>query len=104
MSDPDQTPTAPLRVTLRDLRTARYCRAGVRPWFRRHGLDWQGFLDIGIDAAVLRATGDTLVEPVIAAAEARACREMQDAQEMHGQDVHSVEMHIRQKETTDGRA
>ena len=76
------------RVTLRDLRTARYCRAGVRPWFRRHGLDWQGFLDAGIDAAVLRATGDALVAPVIAAAEAR------EAQEMH----------IRQTETSDGRA
>ena len=104
MSDPDQTPTAPLRVTLRDLRTARYCCAGVRPWFRRHGLDWQAFLDAGIDAAVLRATGDALVAPVIAAAEARACREMQDAQDMHGQDAHSVEMHFRQKETSDGRA
>ncbi|NGQ93403.1 hypothetical protein G5V65_21195 [Rhodobacter sp. HX-7-19] len=60
------------RVTIHDLRAARYCLAGVRPWFRRHGLDWQSFLDGGIEAETLRATGDALVEPVILQAEARA--------------------------------
>jgi hypothetical protein len=59
-------------VTIQDLRAARYCLAGVRPWFRRHGLDWQAFLDHGIEVDRLRATGDALVEPVIAAAERRA--------------------------------
>ena len=56
------------RVMIQDLRAARYCLAGVRPWFRRHGLSWQDFLDHGIEAERLRATGDALVEPVIAAA------------------------------------
>lgn len=60
------------RVKIQDLRAARYCLAGVRPWFRRHGLDWQAFLDSGIDVETLRATGDALVEPVILQAEARA--------------------------------
>ncbi|SDX82767.1 hypothetical protein [Roseicitreum antarcticum] len=59
------------RVTLQDLRAARYCRAGVRPWFQRHGFDWQDFLTNGIDADRLRATGDALVEPVIREAETR---------------------------------
>ena len=59
------------RVTIKDLRDARYCLAGVRPWFRRHGLDWQTFLNSGIDADRLRATGDALVEPVITIAEQR---------------------------------
>lgn len=59
------------RVTIQDLRAARYCLAGVRPWFRRHGLDWQAFLDGGIEAETLRATGDALVEPVIRQAEVR---------------------------------
>ncbi len=59
------------RVTIQDLRAARYCLAGVRPWFRRHGLDWQAFLDGGIDVETLRATGDALVEPVIRQAEVR---------------------------------
>jgi hypothetical protein len=63
-----------LRITVQDIRTARYCLAGVRPWFRRHGLDWQDFLARGIDAATLRATGDALVEPVIRAAEDREAR------------------------------
>lgn len=60
------------RATIQDLRAARYCLAGVRPWFRRHGLDWQAFLEGGIEAEILRATGDALVEPVILQAEARA--------------------------------
>ncbi|PJF07756.1 hypothetical protein [Pseudorhodobacter sp. MZDSW-24AT] len=59
------------RVTIQDLRAARYCLAGVRPWFRRHGLDWQEFLDGGIEAEALRASGDALVEPVILQAEVR---------------------------------
>ena len=63
------------RVTIQDLRAARYCLAGVRPWFRRHGLDWKAFLDGGIDVETLRATGDALVEPVIRQAEAREVAE-----------------------------
>lgn len=59
------------RVTIQDLRDARYCLAGVRPWFRRHGLDWQDFLARGIEADRLRATEDALVEPVIRIAETR---------------------------------
>lgn len=68
------------RVTIQDLRAARYCLAGVRPWFRRHGLDWQAFLDSGIEADTLRATGDALVEPVIRQAEVReaSAREAND--------------------------
>lgn len=62
------------RVTVQDIRSARYCLAGVRPWFRRHGLCWQDFLARGIDAATLRTTGDALVDPVIRAAEEREAR------------------------------
>ena len=63
------------RVTIQDLRAARYCLAGVRPWFRRHGLDWQDFLAHGIEADRLRTTGDALVEPVIRIAEMREGRD-----------------------------
>jgi len=59
------------RVTIQDVRAARYCLAGVRPWFVRHGLNWQAFLDAGVEAEQLRATGDALVDPVINAAIAR---------------------------------
>ena len=63
------------RVTIQDLRDARYCLAGVRPWFRRHGLDWQDFLAHDIEADRLRTTGDALVEPVIRIAEMREGRD-----------------------------
>ncbi len=65
------TSEVPLIVTAADLRAARYCFAGVRPWFARHGLDWQAFIEQGISADRLRATGDALIEPVIQAAELR---------------------------------
>ena len=81
------------RVTVRDVRTARYCLAGVRPWFRRHGLDWQGFLDAGIDAEVLRSIGDGLVGPVIRAAEEREAAEAE-----------ATDTKVAEKETPDGRA
>ena len=72
MQNPSSTlPAAPLIVTAADLRAARYCFAGVRPWFARHGLDWQAFIEQGISADILRATGDALIEPVIRAAELR---------------------------------
>ncbi|WP_323037722.1 hypothetical protein [Pararhodobacter sp.] len=71
MTDPDQTAPEPLVVTIQDLRAARYCLAGVRPWFQRHGLNWQDFLSHGIDAERLRATGDALVDPVIQVAKIR---------------------------------
>ena len=71
MTDPDQPSAVSLRVTIQDLRTARYCLAGVRPWFQRHGFDWQDFLDHGIEVSRLHATGDALIEPVIREAETR---------------------------------
>tara|TARA_R110002073_G_scaffold11117_18_gene51399 strand:+ start:18672 stop:18935 length:264 start_codon:yes stop_codon:yes gene_type:complete len=74
VTDPDQTAPKLLRATIQDLRAARYCLAGVRPWFQRHGFNWQDFLSHGIDAERLRATGDALVEPVIQVAEMRQAR------------------------------
>lgn len=80
MCSENSAPSA-LRVTIQDLRAARYCLAGVRPWFRRHGLCWQDFLAHGIDAATLRATGDALVEPVIRVAATRAAADAVVAEE-----------------------
>jgi hypothetical protein len=59
------------RVTIQDLRASRLCFQGARPWFARHGFDWQTFLRDGLDAEVLAATGDALALRVIAVAEAR---------------------------------
>jgi len=71
VTDTDQTSSVSLRVTIQDLRTARYCLAGVRPWFQRHGFDWQDFLDHGIEVSRLHTTGDALIEPVIQEAKTR---------------------------------
>ena len=63
-----------LIVTVEDLRASKLCFQGARPWFRRHGLDWQAFLAEGLSADVLAATGDALALRVIAVAEKRAAR------------------------------
>jgi hypothetical protein len=59
------------RVYPRDLRAARICFGGARPWFRRHGLDWQTFVANGIAAERLEATGDALAFRVTAEARMR---------------------------------
>ena len=87
MSEPTPSAQDSLRVTLQDVRSARYCLAGVRPWFRRHGLSWSEFLTHGIEAKRLRATGDALIDPVIRAAgdrEARVPREVRETCEVGG--------------------
>ena len=63
-----------LIVRAEDIRAARLCFQGARPWFRRHALDWQAFLAEGLPAEVLAATGDALALRVIAEAEKRAAR------------------------------
>jgi len=63
-----------LIVRAEDIRAARLCFQGARPWFRRHGLDWQAFLAEGLPAEMLAATGDALALRVIAEAEKRVAR------------------------------
>ena len=68
-----------LIVRAEDIRAARLCFQGARPWFRRHGLNWQAFLAEGLPAEVLAATGDALALRVIAEAEKRAARSEAEA-------------------------
>lgn len=58
-------------VTTQDLRAARICFGGARPWFRRHGLDWQDFVANGVPAERLEETGDALALRVVAEARKR---------------------------------
>lgn len=37
-----------------------YCAAGSRQWFAAHGLSWADFVNRGISASQLEATGDPL--------------------------------------------
>lgn len=66
--------TTALTVFASDIRAARICFQGARPWFQRHGLSWQDFLANGIDADLLEASGDALALRVTNAARARATR------------------------------
>lgn len=60
-----------VRVTMRDVRACRLCRRGTREFFLRHGFDWQDFLDNGIEASRLEATGDAMALRVAEAARGR---------------------------------
>lgn len=68
-------------VTVQDLRAAKLCFQGSRPWLARHGFSWQEFLADGIDAELLEATGDALALRVVAEARARMAREAHAARE-----------------------
>lgn len=59
-------------VTVHHFRQARYCMKGSRTWFRRHGIDWNGFLINGVPASVLLATGDAMAEKPVAFAREEA--------------------------------
>ena len=75
-SGPDAlTPDPAILVRVEDLRAARLCLQGARPWFRRHGLNWQEFLAAGMSADQLAATGDSLALRVIAKARERIARD-----------------------------
>lgn len=42
-----------------------FCRGQSRQWFRAHGLDWREFVQRGIEADKLTATGDGLALAVV---------------------------------------
>lgn len=53
-----------------------FCRGKSREWFARQGLDWRAFVRHGIDADILRGTGDGLAIAVAGWAEkCEACRQ-----------------------------
>lgn len=47
------------RVYVRHLRSQNWCVKGIRYWFEVHGLDYKDFVRNGIEADVVRATGDS---------------------------------------------
>lgn len=62
-----------LIVTTRHLFTIRgfsrrqgFCRGGAQAFFRRHGLDWRGFVAKGIPASELEATEDGMALALVA--------------------------------------
>jgi hypothetical protein len=60
-----------LIVTHADMRALGYCNRGARAWFARHQFDWPRFLEEGLPAADLLATGDQLAHAVVEVASQR---------------------------------
>jgi hypothetical protein len=56
---------AGLVITMDDIGRAGFCARGAKAFFREHGLDFRAFLNGGIDADALAATGDARAIQVI---------------------------------------
>jgi hypothetical protein len=54
-----------LIITITDVRRIGYCAYGARRWFRAHGLNFREFIEHGIPAERLLATGDALAQRVV---------------------------------------
>lgn len=53
---------------MRHVRCANMCSGGAREFSKRYNLDWQKFLDDGVDSKILEATGDRMALLVVEAA------------------------------------
>lgn len=56
--------SGPVIVTMRDVRSVHSCSRGAKAFGERHGLDWNDFLQNGIDASLLDATGDAMAKRI----------------------------------------
>ncbi|MEM6484969.1 MAG: hypothetical protein AAF662_08300 [Pseudomonadota bacterium] len=52
-------------VRMRDVRACLMCSRGAREFFRNNDLDWQDFLQNGIDTETLKGTGDAMALRVV---------------------------------------
>lgn len=52
-------------VTIDDVRGAGHCVRGAKQWFEGYGLDFREFLDAGMTASTLLATGDAYAIQVV---------------------------------------
>ncbi len=59
-------------VKMKHLRAANLCARGGRRWCAEHGISWVDFLQNGIPADVLKATGDSLAARAVLEAEKEA--------------------------------
>jgi len=58
-------------VTMDDVRNAKMCSRGARSFFIDHGLDWNKFLESGLPASEIEATGDSMALQVVEVARGR---------------------------------
>lgn len=77
----DASGDARVRVTIDDVRAVGLCVAGSRAWFARHGLDFRAFLQEGLPAADILATGDAMALRAVERARLRTARQMPQQEE-----------------------
>lgn len=58
-------------VKISDVRATGHCVLGIRRWFDSVGLDFQDFMQNGIEEERLLATGDGLAKRVVTSIQAR---------------------------------
>ncbi|QIM63937.1 hypothetical protein A1D29_10670 [Pasteurellaceae bacterium Orientalotternb1] len=63
-------------ITMEDMRRVDYCASGVEAFFKREGLDFDDFLQNGIDSTRFLATGSVLARRCVA--EAKKARKMRE--------------------------
>jgi hypothetical protein len=61
-NDTDQSRFGQVIVTHHHMREIGYCNRGARLFCSQYGIDWADFLENGITADRLRATGDAQAE------------------------------------------
>lgn len=49
-----------VKVFIEDAREIGYCVSGQKEFFKRHKLDFKGYLENGLDSEVFRKTGDAM--------------------------------------------
>lgn len=64
-------------VRVQDCQELGYCMKSVRPWFARHGIDFQKFVRDGVDESVLLATDDEFARNAVANAKKREANDGQ---------------------------
>lgn len=59
-----------MRVTHAHFRALGYCNRGARRWLTERGISWPEFLRDGVDADLLRDSGDAMAITAVELAEA----------------------------------
>ena len=54
-----------MKIYMSDIRKAKMCARGSRAFFLRHGLDWQDFLENGIDLEIAEKFDDAMIQQVV---------------------------------------
>lgn len=57
-----------VKVRMIHIRNACMCSSGARKFFKKHNLDWQKFLNEGLDSEIIEATEDPMALSVVEAA------------------------------------